>query len=197
MPTVHVLIGLPGSGKTRWCRRFVAERGAVRAVARDDVLEEMAASNGLAYHEAWRAFSRPADKEFRRRLAEAVALGADLVVDNTNLTEKARRRILGRLPEGWERVGIVFDAPDEVLVRRLLARAEAGEKRVAPWLVARMRQDWAPPAPGSFDRLLFAGPGGGYGEPVGEAAMIKPGDGVGWEPFRQMPGWAGNRPSGL
>jgi predicted kinase len=160
MPTVYVLMGLPGSGKTTWRNRFVAERkGAAHAVARDDVVEEMAGLHGITYAEAWRTFSRIIDKEFRRRLTEAFTLGKDVVVDNTNLTAKARRRIFGRVPEEWEKVGVIFDVPEQWLVHRLLARADAGGKRVAPWLVSRMRLDWVPPAPDDFDRLLIVRPG--------------------------------------
>jgi predicted kinase len=156
MSSVYILMGLPGSGKTTWRNRFLAERdGAAHAVARDDVVEEMAAAHGITYGEAWRTFSKAIDKEFRRRLTEAFTLGKDVVVDNTNLTAKARRRILGRVPEGWERVGVIFDVPEQWLIHRLAARAEAGGKCVAPWLVSRMRLDWVPPAPDDFDQLLI------------------------------------------
>jgi GTPase SAR1 family protein len=57
MPSVYVLMGLPGSGKTTWRNRFVAEReGAAHAVARDDVVETMAGLHGITYAEAWRTF---------------------------------------------------------------------------------------------------------------------------------------------
>jgi hypothetical protein len=98
-------------------------------------------------------------KELRRRLTEAFTLGKDVVVDNTNLTAKARRRILSRVPEGWEKVGVIFDVPEQWLVHRVLCRAEAGGKRVAPWLVSRMRLDWVPPVPDDFDRILIVRPG--------------------------------------
>jgi predicted kinase len=160
MPSVYVLMGLPGSGKTTWRNRFVAEReGAAHAVARDDVVEKMAGLHGITYAEAWRTFSKTIDKEFRRRLTEAFTLDKDVVVDNTNLTAKARRRIFSRVPEDWEKVGVIFDVPEQCLVDRLLTRAGAGGKRVAPWLVPRMRLDWVPPAPDDFDRLLIVRPG--------------------------------------
>jgi predicted kinase len=160
MPSVYVLMGLPGSGKTTWRNRFVAEcHGAAHAVARDDVVEEVAVLHGVTYREAWTAFSKTIDKEFRRRLTEAFTLGEDVVVDNTNLTAKARRRIFSRVPEDWEKVGVIFDVPEHWLVHRLLARADAGGKRVAPWLVSRMRLVWTPPAPDDFDQLLIIRPG--------------------------------------
>src|SRR4051794_487825 len=160
MPSVYVLMGLPGSGKTTWRNRFVAEReGFAHAVARDDVVEEIAGLHGITYAEAWRTLSKTIDKEFRRRLTEAFTLGKDVVVDNTNLTAKARRRIFSRVPEGWEKVGVIFDVPEHWLVHRLLSRADAGGKCVAPWLVPRMRLDWVPPAPDDFDRLLIVRPG--------------------------------------
>jgi predicted kinase len=160
VPSVYVLMGLPGSGKTTWRNRFVAERdGVAHAVARDDVVEEMASIHGITYREAWLTYSKAIDKELRRRLTEAFTLGKDVVVDNTNLTAKARRRILSRVPEGWEKVGVIFDVPEQWLVHRVLCRAEAGGKRVAPWLVSRMRLDWVPPVPDDFDRILIVRPG--------------------------------------
>ncbi|UEM07936.1 ATP-binding protein (plasmid) [Skermanella rosea] len=160
MPGVHVLMGLPGSGKTTWRRRFLAEHtGSAHAVGRDDIVEEMAAAHGITYAESWRTFSRAIDKEFRRRLNEAFTLDHDVVVDNTNLTAKARRRILGRVPRGWERIGVIFDIPEPQLVDRLLARGEAGGKQVAPWLVRHMRSHWVPPSPTEFDQLLIIRPG--------------------------------------
>jgi predicted kinase len=123
MPSVYVLMGLPGSGKTTWRNRFVTERaGAAHAVARDDVVEEVAVLHGITYREAWTTFSKTIDKEFRRRLTEAFTLGKDVVVDNTNLTAKARRRIFSRVPEDWVKVGVIFDVPEHWLVHRLLAR---------------------------------------------------------------------------
>jgi hypothetical protein len=82
-----------------------------------------------------------------------------VVVDNTNLTAKARRRIFSRAPEDCEKVGVIFDVPEQLLVHRLLARADAGGKHVAPRLVPRMRLDWVPMAPNDFDRLLVMRPG--------------------------------------
>ncbi|MCW2235730.1 ATP-binding protein [Azospirillum canadense] len=154
MPTVYMLMGPPGSGKTTWRSAFLAARaGQAVAVSRDDVVAEVAASEGVSYRAAWRAFSRAIDKEYRRRLTDAFTHGLDVVVDATNVTAKARRRVLSRVPVGWERVGVLFDAPDAVLMQRLTDRAAAGGPAVPPWLIAKMRADWVPPAPDEFDRV--------------------------------------------
>jgi hypothetical protein len=59
MFTVYVLMGLPGSGKTTWRNRFVAAcYGAAHAVARDDVVEEVAAVHGITYREVWAIHSK-------------------------------------------------------------------------------------------------------------------------------------------
>lgn len=151
-------MGPPGSGKTTWRTAFLAARaGRAIAVSRDDVVEDVAAAEGVSYREAWRAFAKSIDKEYRRRLTDAfthgMAHGLDVVVDATNVTPKARRRILSRVPEGWERVGVLFDAPDAVLAQRLKDRAAAGGTVVPLWLIATMRADWVPPGPDEFDRI--------------------------------------------
>ncbi|MGQ9369207.1 AAA family ATPase [Azospirillum sp. ST 5-10] len=159
MPTLYLLMGPPGSGKTTWRRALLARRAPPAvAVSRDDVVEEIAAARGIGYREAWAGFAKAIDREYRRRLGEAFAHGVDVVADATNMTPKARRRVLSRVPAGWERVGVVFETPDAELHRRLAARAAAGGAAVPPWQVARMRADWVPPQPGEFDRVVAVRP---------------------------------------
>lgn len=158
MPTLYLLVGLPGSGKTTWRNAFLASRGdGACAVGRDDIVEEAAAAaQGISYAEAWRAgtVKKATDKEFRRRLGLAFQCGCDVVVDVTGLTGKARRRVLDRVPAGWEKVAVLFDLPDEELTRRLRARAQAGGKHIGERLLARMRKSWEPIGPGEVDRVI-------------------------------------------
>jgi len=86
MPTLYICAGLIGSGKSTWARNKVREDGQAVVISRD-------ALRTMIYGE----YRYDVDQEdFVRELARgfvktALFYGYDVVVDETNLTEKKRR----------------------------------------------------------------------------------------------------------
>ena len=122
MPTLYVMVGLPGSGKSTWIRNNLAKLndGEVSVVlSTDDVIEQMALDRDATYDQV---FSDCIDEAKRRVDAAAdmaVRYGLNVVWDQTNLGRKKRASILRRFP-GYRRVAVVLDKPnDDEWARRL------------------------------------------------------------------------------
>lgn len=92
MPNVHVMTGLPASGKTTIAREIVAEgRGRVRRVNLDDLRAMLGNSDG---ERVWtREHELTALGIQDAAVRQAVDDGFDVVVDNTHLTPRIPRRL--------------------------------------------------------------------------------------------------------
>lgn len=145
--SILVLSGLPGSGKTTQALKWLAEdpEGRVR-INYDDLRGDT-------------PFNRAAErgvKALARKLAvEAITAGKSVVIDNTNLTERARAE--------WIHLGKEFgipveqheiDTPVEVCIKR--DKSREGKKRVGRAVIERMAlfhgfiQDWENYNPNRF-----------------------------------------------
>ena len=125
MPTIHLLHGLPGSGKTAFARRLVADTGAV-----------------LLNHDAVRTavfgFDPPKEgfEEYTARIHELIWVftekfvrhGVDVILDHGFWTRserdeaRARSRSFGAEPRFYRMV-----CPDAIADARVLKRNEAAE----------------------------------------------------------------------
>jgi predicted kinase len=92
MPTIHVMTGLPASGKTTAARELLAaSRGHIRRVNLDDI-RRMLDHNGQ--NKVWsRAHEATALDIQDAAVRSAIAGGFDVVVDNTHLTPSIPKRI--------------------------------------------------------------------------------------------------------
>lgn len=76
MPTVYMLIGLPGSGKTTWRENTIASSDEEFVViSQDDMIDNFAWQNNLTYNEAFKIaplhdFAKQARADFRKAIAE-------------------------------------------------------------------------------------------------------------------------------
>jgi predicted kinase len=92
MPTIHVMTGLPASGKTTAARALLAEsRGRARRVNLDDLRAMLDNSGGdrVWSHEHEQTALNIQDAAVR----EAVSGGFDVIVDNTHLTPRIPKRL--------------------------------------------------------------------------------------------------------
>jgi predicted kinase len=135
---VVVLMGLPGAGKTTFFQqRF--------ATTHTHVSRDLFPSN-----------RQPARRQ-ATLIAEALARGRSVVVDNTNASRAERLGILTEARRGGARViGYLFDCtPAECLTRN--ARRE-GRARVPPVGIFATAKRLQAPTPGEFDVLYIVRP---------------------------------------
>lgn len=158
MPTVHLMIGLPGSGKSTWIERFVQTSPQPQVVASTDaIFTQWGAADGLDYRASFHTFAFDAvQRAFSRRINDAIDARSNIVWDQTNLTRAARARKLARFPADYRRVGVWLDTPTHV-VRQRLANVDriASGKRIPDAVLEQMLAQFEPPDPGEFDLLLI------------------------------------------
>ncbi|MFJ6438184.1 ATP-binding protein [Streptomyces sp. NPDC091416] len=89
-PTVYLLVGLTGSGKTTYARRKLERSGVVR-LSVDERLYARHGRYGVDYAEGeYFALEAPVVAEVRVELVERVAAGQDVVLDHGLWTRAAR-----------------------------------------------------------------------------------------------------------
>lgn len=140
-PTVLLLCGLPGCGKTTFARRLASERDAV-ILGHDERMVARHGTNPPA--EKFAAFAREITEERWAEAARAVADGRDVILDWGFWTraerDDARRRAAAI---GADTVLYLVECDDAVARARTLARTAAGgrvlEINGAAWDVFRAR----------------------------------------------------------
>lgn len=169
-PALVIMVGAPGSGKS-YLARMLGEALRAELIQTDAVRKELFPEPGYTSAEHAAVYA-----EGHRRIGAALARGACVIFDATNLREK-RRRTLYRLAEraGAKAIVVVAYASDEVIRARLRGRAEGHDPEdqsdadLAVYL--RMRRSVEPvprphivvntaAAPGPVIRLLWRQLGG-------------------------------------
>lgn len=146
-PTVHLLCGLPGCGKTTLARRMAAQSGAV-ILGHD---ERMVARHGTNPPEArFAVLAREITEELWQEAARIIASGRDVILDWGFWTRAERDAARARAEEvGAACVLHLVICDDEIARTRTLARTAAGgavlEINGAAWDMFRAR--FEPPAP--------------------------------------------------
>lgn len=122
-PTVFLLVGLTGSGKTTYARQRLEPAGAVR-LSVDELVHERHGRYGVDYPEHhYVALEAPALEEVWRRLVELVGAGRDVVLDHGLWLRKDRdawKTLVEQAGGRWRL--LYFPVARHELVRRLQER---------------------------------------------------------------------------
>lgn len=95
-PRAIILIGLPASGKSTYSSLIPDEY--VR-ISTDDYIEKIAKSKGSVYSEVFTEYIDDATEYNRILIQDSLHNGADILVDQTNLSSKKRRYLVKQFKE--------------------------------------------------------------------------------------------------
>lgn len=135
MPRVYFMVGIPGSGKSTWAGKNLP--GAI-IVSTDDIREELFGTADTA-HSSQRVFTLA-----HRRVIEALKSGRDVVFDATNITPKARGKLLTKLQASgvkYEAVAVVLRVTPEKAVEQQQGR----DRKVSGHIVRHFHRLLVPP----------------------------------------------------
>lgn len=121
---LFMLCGVPTCGKSTFVsgQRDTMSRQKTPPIilSTDAHIEKYAKDRGLTYNEAFSDAIDSATTLFNAELRRACKApdGSVVIIDQTNLTKKSRRRKLAKFPQAWEKVAIWFEITLEEALRR-------------------------------------------------------------------------------
>ena len=115
-PIVIFLIGPPGSGKSTF--RANLPQSYV-TLSTDDVFDRLAAQRGMTYSQAFHelGFKIP-QAEFDAAFTDAITNSKNIVIDQTNMSRKARAKKLNLVPKNYKKIAISGGRPGSARSRR-------------------------------------------------------------------------------
>lgn len=151
-PTVYMLIGVPGSGKSTYIRTNKMLKG-LPVVSSDTYIEAYAKLSEKTYDEVFEKAIGPATDYVNSALEHCIKNNKSFIWDQTNLSRSSRRRKLAMIPRHWQKIAVVFKMPHkDELERRLANRAG---KTIPKDIMSKMIDQFEPPnASEGFDRIL-------------------------------------------
>lgn len=114
---VYLMCGLPGSGKSEWCKRNHPE---LPIVSRDIIRGEFGFTSGVdekARLENWQE-NKVTEKE-KEYIKRYIKQHQDFIIDDTNLRLKYRKQMIQSLRDlGAYIIGVRIDTPLELCIKR-------------------------------------------------------------------------------
>jgi predicted kinase len=151
MPTVYLLIGIPGSGKSTWLAKQDLSNAVV--LSTDNYVEKFARLNNKTYTEIFKHVIGEATRLMQEDLRAAIRDQKVIFWDQTNLRAKVRAGKLAQIPGTWERVAVYFPTPPDAELARRLANRPG--KTIPANVVLGMKSQLEPPTESEgFDRII-------------------------------------------
>lgn len=118
-PTVYLLVGVPGSGKSTWIRNQNWVKDSV-LISTDDYIEAVALRLGKTYNEVFDDYIKDATAWMLDTVERAKHEGRSIVWDQTNVSVKSRRKKLNMLPD-YHKIAVFFQTPEQEELNARLA----------------------------------------------------------------------------
>lgn len=141
----YFLVGLPGSGKSTWVKKFNENYHNV-VISTDDYIERAAAKAGQSYNEAFKGAIDAATQDMAEQLAYAIENEKTIIWDQTNLTVKSRKPKVEKLMKaGYEVVAVVFEISPAEIYRRRALRSIQTDKTIPSHVLQSMAASYVRP----------------------------------------------------
>lgn len=152
-PTVYMMIGISGSGKSTWIKNQNFNWKNTALISTDANIERVAAELGKTYSDVFSSTIKQATSEMNQQLQQAIQNKMNIVWDQTNLTANARRSKLAKIPKNYKKVAVFFMPPDDAeLDRRLKSRKG---KNIPGEVITAMKQQLEMPTEAEgFDKII-------------------------------------------
>lgn len=137
-PIVFVMVGIPGSGKT-------TSRAILNAkyfVSSDWHIERLAKQQGKSYNEVFDEVAGEAQSEMLKDVDFMIRMNASFIWDQTNLTRKKRKYILGKIPVHYNKVAVFID----VSVNTAIGRNNSRSRTIPEEIIIKMFHSLEPPS---------------------------------------------------
>lgn len=122
MNKFYVLVGVPGSGKTTWVNQQSFNSDHTVYVSTDMFVEQYAQQVGKTYTEVFAECMPQAIDKMMDLVLDAIENRYDIVWDQTSTSVASRVKKLKYVPEGYEKIAVVFPTPELELHRVMLNR---------------------------------------------------------------------------
>lgn len=151
IPTLYILCGVPGCGKTTWAREFVYQQFEkdIRYVSRDEIRFSI-----IKDEEDYFSHEKEVYWKFAETITETLIDGFDVIADATHLNEFSRRKLtqsIDRRYTDYEIVYVVFNVDLQTCLERNAQRT--GRSCVPEQTIRNMYRDFRLPTKDEDERV--------------------------------------------
>jgi predicted kinase len=130
MPTLFMLGGLPGCGKSTYRKTLlnseIIEFNNCSNISSDDYIVVNAKIANQTYKESFNQIARIATNKMNDDVEYAISCNYNMIWDQTNLNTKTRKTKLAKIPKHYKKVAIWFDVDLEIIFARNNERKAIG-----------------------------------------------------------------------
>ncbi len=119
-----MLVGLPGTGKSTWVKKFERKLGNnYTYLSTDYFIEKKAEALGVTYNDIFTSYIKAATIHLMETMQGAFSRGDLMIIhDQTNVSVETRRKKLLAVPKDYRKIAVYFELNDDVEHTRRLNR---------------------------------------------------------------------------
>lgn len=126
MATIHMLVGIPGAGKSTYCRETLSKKYPKAIVIASDIVRDN--NPQMSEDQIW--------PEIFRLCSSAINGGSDIIYDATNITPKVRNNFFNELAnrgcKDYEKIAYYFPTNPRLCEERVKIRNLDSHERFLP-----------------------------------------------------------------